>query len=186
MEINKCVEYVNSNTEYIASCVNNCFELSKESLKIELIEKIKEYLNPLPMHYVWKYDNNPYDNSGIIVEDGTINLNQTIIEFLENEYNGNKEATYMSGMGWRYNTYEDELQYCTIELAANIMFDIIKKCIESKFSINISDKEFEEIRESCGDFDRIYDDCMASDFFFVYPMIEFVEIGNIKLIDLLG
>lgn len=181
MDNNIYIEYINSNTESIANYVNSCFELSKDFLKVKLIRKIREYIDPLPIHYIKKFDGNPYDCSGIIVENGIINPNQTVKEFLENEYSGNKEATYISGMGWNYNTYGDELHYYTIELAADIMFPAIRRYIETTFSINLSEDDFERIKESCGEFDEIYDSCIASDFFSEYSAIEFVGIENIKL-----
>lgn len=181
MEYSTYIEYVNSNTKNIANYVNSCFEMSKDFLKAKLIKKIREYINPLPIHYIIEFDGESYDYSGDIVENGFINLNQTIKEFLENEYSGNKEATYISRMGWRYNTYRDELHYDTIELAADIMFPAIRRCIEREFSIKLSEDDFEQIKESCGEFDEIYDNCIASDFFFGYPAIKFVGIENIKL-----
>lgn len=181
MDISIYIEYVNSNVEDIANYVNTCFETSKDFLKMKLITEIRKYIYPLPIHYLWKPDENPYDCSGIIVEDGFINPNQTVIEFLENEYSGNKEATYISGMGWRYNTYEDELFSYTIELAADIMFPAICKCIEKEFSVSLSEDDFEQIKESCGEFDEIYDNCIASDFFFASLAIEFTGIENMKL-----
>lgn len=182
MNNSKYVEYVNSHVEEIAKYVNDCFEESKDSIREELIEIISGYLTPIPTHYVHEDDDNPYDHSGVIVEDGDVSLDQTISDFLENEYSGNQEATFMSHMGWNYNTYGDELSDETIRIAGDIMFPAIKRYIEKHFNISLSDEEFEDIRFKC--FDSIYDECIASDFFFVAPAIEFVNIGNIKLTDI--
>lgn len=179
------IEYVDSNTENIANYVNSCFEESKDFIRAKLIREIREYITPPPVHYVWEYDGNPYDCSGIIVESGVIDLNQTVKEFLENEYSGNQEATYTSGMGWHYKNYGDELSYCTLEIAGNIMHSAIQSFIEKEFGVKLSDDEFERIRESCGEFDPIYDNCFASDFFWAEFAIEFVSIENVKLTSLL-
>ena len=179
--MDKYIEYVNSNTEDIANYVNSCFEASKDFIRAKLIRKIREYITPTPTHYVWDLDDNPYDYSGEIIKDGLIDLNQTIKEFLENEYSGNKEPTFTSGMGWHYNTYEDELHYYTIELAGDIMLSAIRRCIETKFSVSISDDDLEQIKESCGEFDEIYDNCPATDFFWACLAVEFVGIENVKL-----
>ena len=69
----------------------------------------------------------------------------------------------------------------TLELAADIMLPAIRRCIEMEFSVNLSDDDFEQIKEDCNEFDAIYDNCIASDFFFGYPAIEFAGIENIKL-----
>ena len=178
------IDYINSHVNEIAEYVNNCFDSSKDSIRTKIIRKIQEQLTPLPTHYVKKQDGNPYDYSGIIVSDGNISLNLTVADFLKNEYSGNKEATYISKMGWNYNTYADELSYDTLEIAAEIMFPAIQKHVESHFKVKFTDEEFEKIKESCGDFDEIYDNCIASDFFFSSFAIEYVDIGNIKLADI--
>ena len=182
--MDKYIEYVNSNTENIANYVNSSFEETKDFIRAKLIREIRGYITPPPAHYVWEYDGNPYDCSGIIVESGVINLNQTVKEFLENEYSGNHEATYTSGMGWNYNTYGDELSCDTLEIGCGIMLSAIRRCIETEFSITLSDDEFEQIKVSCGEFDPIYDNCFASDFFHAEFAIEFVGIENIKLADI--
>lgn len=185
MNINSYAKYVYSNTESIVKLINNNFEKSKEFIKTKLINTLREFLDPIPKHYDWKVDNNPFDYSGVIVENGIIDLNQTILNFLNEEYTGNKVATYLSGMGWHYETYEDELQYTTMEIASNIMLTTIKDCIETEFSVKLSENEFEEIRDACLDFDDIYSDCKANDFFFSISAIQFVGIENIKLIDII-
>lgn len=178
------IEYVDTNTENIANYVNSCFEESKDFIRAKLIREIRGYITPPPVHYVWKYDGDPYDSSGIVVKKGLVNLNQTIKEFLENEYTGNKEATYTSGMGWHYNNYGDELSYYTLEIAGDIMHSAIQRFLEKEFGVKLSDDEFERIRESCGEFDPIYDNCFASDFFWSEFAVEFVGIENIRLADI--
>ena len=182
--MDKYIEYVNTNTENIANYVTSCFEASKDLIRAKLIKEIKEYITPPPTHYVWEYDDNPYDCSGEIIEDGVVNLNQTVKEFLENEYSGNQEPTFTSGMGWHYNNYEDELHYYTIELAADIMNSAIRRCIETKFSVSLSDDDLEQIKESCDEFDEIYENCTAFDFFCSCFAVEFVGIENMKLTDI--
>lgn len=179
------VEFVNSHTSEIAAYVNECFSLSKDYIRVKLIRKIKEYITPLPIHYVWQEDDwNPYDCSGKIVQEGLISLNQTVDEFLENEYSGNKEATYISGMGFSYNTYGDELHYDIIEIAYEIMICSIRRYIEQAFNILLTDEDLEDISIECREFDDIYDDCIASDFFSYESAVEFVGIGGMKLSEL--
>ena len=185
MDNSKYVDYVNSHIDEIAEYVNECFKQSKDFIRAKLIRQIRDYLSPIPIHYIEKDDNNPYDCSGALVEDGYISLNQTVTDFLQNEYSGNKEATYISGMGWSYNTYEDELHYYTIELAAEIMFPAIRRYIENGLNEVLSDDKFDTIKTSCGEFDEIYDNCIANEFFFCQPAIDFCGIGNIQLDNLI-
>ena len=99
--IQRYANYVNSHVEEIARCVDARFEKNKIQIKSKMVEEIKSYLTPLPVHFEIKRDDNPFDRSGVLVEDGEVILNQTVMEFLQNEYTGNKTATYISGMGWR-------------------------------------------------------------------------------------
>lgn len=52
----------------------------------------------------------PWDWSGELRKIGCLDFRdyETVKEFCE-EYTGEKTATYMSGMGWRYNTFDEEL-----------------------------------------------------------------------------
>lgn len=174
------LNYVELHIKEIADFVNECFHNQREFLKIKMIRKIREYLTPVPVHYDWRLEEwNTYDYSGEIIENGTVSLQQTINSFLENEYSGNKEATYISHMGFSYNTYGDELRYYTNELGNEIMLDAMKRYIEDHFNTILSEEEFECIIDGCHD--EIYDNCMAADFFFYEPAIEFVGIGGRKL-----
>lgn len=184
MDNSKYIDYVNSHVDEITAYVDKCFEQSKDFIKIKLIRLIRDYLSPIPIHYVIKNDYDPYDSSGILIEQGYVSLDQTVKEFLQNEYSGNKEATYTSGMGWDYNTYGHELHYETINIAADIMYSAICRYIEDQFHVSLSDEEIEDIHDSCEDFDRIYDNCIANEFFFGTPAVEFVGIENMLLKDI--
>lgn len=180
--MNDYTTFINSHTQEFALEVNRQFELSKNNIKEKLLSIIKTYIDPIPKHYKWEDDNwEPYDYSGIIVEDGLISLDQTVSEFLENEYSGNKDATYESECGWYYRRYGDELSYETSNIAYEIMMNAIKEFLEKSFTTTISEDELETIKESCNEFDEIYDSCIAYEFFSYEPAIEFVNIGNIKL-----
>lgn len=184
MDISVYTEYVDNNIDEIVRYVDEQFHKAKDFLKVKLVRELRNYLTPVPVHYVFKESQCSYDCSGELVKDGIVSLNQTVNDFLENEYSGTKVATYISGMGWSYQKYEDELHYYTIELAADIMFPAIRNCIEQHFNKKMSDEQFKAIKEECGGFDDIYDNCIASGFFFCYPAIEFTGIGKIKLTDI--
>lgn len=185
MNNSKYVEFVNNNIEQIAEYVNQSFEQSKEYIRMKLIRLIKAYLVAKPIHYVNEDDGNPYDCSGILVKDGYVSFDQTVTEFLQEEYTGDKEPTYISGMGWHYNTYADDLSYDTINIAYDIMLSVIRRYIENEFTVALSDDDFEDIKSVCRDFDDIYDNCIASDFFFGEPAVEFCGLSDIKLRDLM-
>lgn len=186
MNIQQYANYVNSHVEEIAQHVDVRFEKNKAQIKSKIIEKIKGYITSLPVHFELERDDNPFDCSGVLVEDGDIDLNQTVVDFLQYEYTGNKTATYMSGMGWSYDTYEDELGYFTLEMALEIMLSTIREHIESHYYVKLSDDEFEDIKFACYDFDDIYMACIANKFYSSFEAIEFVGIGDMELSSLVN
>ncbi len=179
IEVKKYIDYIEANYMEMAKNVNKQFELSKEFIRASIIREIREYLTPIPVHYEWKLDDCPYDYSGIIIQDGYVSLNQTVTSFLENEYTGDKEATYESGRGFNYLTYGDELGYFTMSIAGEILYSSVKNQLEQKFNTDISDELFEEVMDYSHD--AVYDYCLASDFFSSDGAIEFVCIGDMTL-----
>ncbi len=176
----KYIEYINSHDDEIIKYIDECFEQEKEFIKTKMIQQIREELSPIPNHYEWKCVYNSYDHSGELIEDGYISLDLTVIDFL-NEYSGAKIATYESRYGWKYLTYDDEISEDMMEIASNIMLSAIRKYVENHFEENLSDDEFSNIKNACNDFDEIYENCKASDFFYCSIVAEFVGIGNIQL-----
>ena len=181
MDIQQYTNYVNSHVEEIAKYVDARFEKDRAQIKNKIIEEIKGYITPLPVHFERKRDNNPFDRSGVLVEDGDIDLNQTVEEFLQYEYTGAKRATYISGMGWSYDTYGDELGYYTLEMSYETMVSVIRGHIESRFCVKLSDCEFEDIKCACDEFEDIYMACMANELCFPSEAIEFIGIGDMEL-----
>ena len=180
-DIVQCAEYVNENVTKIAENVNKKFYRDKDYIKKQLIMTIQSFLSPIPVHYYWVYDGCPYDYSGILVKDGFVSLEQTVDEFLSCEYSGNKESTYISRFGFSYNSYGDELSYVTLDIGIKIMDTCIREQIENHFRRKISEEELECIREECNNFDDIYINCLASEFFSYEVAIAFVDIGKLML-----
>ena len=177
------IKYIEDNNENISKKVNEQFELSKDFIRAKLLREIRDYLSPIPVHYEWAHDGCPYDYSGIIIEDGLVDTDQTISEFLENEYTGSKEATYISGMGFHHRHYGEDLSYLTLEIAGDIMRSSIRMQLKEAFNCKLSDTIFSDIMDICHD--DIYDNCIAYDFFSHEPAIEFVGIGDRKLSQLI-
>lgn len=88
-QIEKYSQIVENNQEEIIKLVNNDFEENKKYIKTKILKEIRGYIeNSDCVHYEWKRGDCPYDSSGILVENGTIDLHQTIYEFLNEEYCG--------------------------------------------------------------------------------------------------
>lgn len=177
-EVVACVKYIEEHAMEIAKEVNKSFEDSKEEIKSKIIQEIKNYIESIPVHYEWKDDGCPYDHSGILVKDGVVDMEQTVSNFLESEYSGQTEATYMSGCGFHYRSYGDELSYETLDIAEEIMIRIIRKYIIS-FNTDLLENQIEYIISDCHDY--VYDNCLAFDFFNYEPAIKFVDIGELTL-----
>ena len=58
-------------------------------------------------------------------------MNISLYQFLENEYTGASEATYESGCGLRYETYNDELSYYSRDISNYIIGEMVSELIDS-------------------------------------------------------
>lgn len=180
--INKCIAYINSNIDYVCKYVDSQFNTKKESIRQELLENIQCMLNDDLIHYEWYYDGCPYDYSGDLKDSGKIDFDQTIYEFLRDEYTGQWRATYTSHYGKSYVTYGESLSYDTLELADDILRDAVVSLLNTHFSITLTEQEIQDIFDEV--FDEIYCSCIAPDFFVWEGAIEFVELGALKLCDI--
>ena len=178
MDCEKYIEYVNNNTESLASYVDTCFEEEKETIKADLIALIKSKITPPPKHYELN------DHSGELVEElveaGVVDLNQTVVDFLQNEYTGDWE--------WdkKWMTYDDDMSFNTDTWGTTIMYSAICRRIESEFSVSLSDDELEQISDSCDGFDAIRGMSDIVGIFMVPSCIaeEFLGIDQLKLSEL--
>lgn len=125
-------DYINCHITEIVNHINEQFHNSKDFIKAKILHEIKRYLEPLPIHYEWQYDGCPYDCSGELVYDGYVSLNQTISDFLANEYSGQRVPTYESGRGFNYLTYGDKLSDFTRSLADTIMYNSVKSQLKKR------------------------------------------------------
>lgn len=182
--IQKYIDFVKSHEKQIVEFVDQQFDDHKEELQEKILKIITGYIIKLPDHFEWSYDGCPYDFSGEINKDGKISLDQTILDFLENEYTGEKTATYTSGYGFYYERYGDKLSYKTLEIGCNCMKKAIRDYIESSFNEKLTDEEFETIGDGFANFDSIYMYSITNDFFEYEGTIEYLEIGDKKLSEL--
>lgn len=74
--LKKIDEYLKENCTSISKKVDESFESKKDVIRNSLLLKIQQYISENPLvHYEW--EPNPYeywDESGVLVEDGTIDL----------------------------------------------------------------------------------------------------------------
>lgn len=173
----------------IAEYVNSLFLAQKDVIREQILESLAAMLNPIPTHYEWRSNDCPYDYSGELYEDGKVSLEQTVSEFLESEYTGASRATYVSHYGLSYNTYGDSLSDDTLEIGCSIMTDGIKDFVQRNAGIpceRFSREEFFDIKTECNEFDPIYDECRASDFFWATAAVEFAGIDKMTLKEVLA
>lgn len=175
------IKYLNDNKDDIVIVVNNALVKNKQIIKNSLLTEIKKYITPIPIHYVCDYSNCTYDYSGELVEDGYIDLNQTVEDFLQNEYSGTKMPTFTSHYGYYYNTYANELEYLEREISNDILLKTIRSCINEHFNCIISEDDFDTLWEHFDGFDDIYADSNCYDFDCGNFAWEFTEISKLKL-----
>lgn len=162
--------------------LTNSLSLKKDSIKEQLLEEIRGYITPVPKHYEWTRGYCPYDDSGEIYVNGLVSLDQTIAEFLENEYTGQRRATFISHQGFDYETYGDQISYLLKEIKENIVQKTVKKYVEELFGEEISEDDLFRIFEEY--YSEIYAESIAFDFDFYEDAVKFTGIKNMKLSEL--
>lgn len=77
----------------------------------------------------------------------------------------------------------------TLEIGCSIMTDGIKDFVQRNAGIpceRFSREEFFDIKTECNEFDPIYDECRASDFFWATAAVEFAGIDKMTLKEVLA
>lgn len=176
------LEIIKDHTKEITKKINEQFEQEKDSIKEQLLEEIRGYITPVPTHYKWTRGYCPYDDSGEIYVDELVSLDQTIADFLENEFTGQRRATFISHQGFDYETYGDQISYLLKEVKENIVQKTVKKYVEELFREEISEDDLFRIFEEY--YSEIYAESIAFDFDFYGDAVKFTGIQNMKLSEL--
>lgn len=187
-KVELCEKYIYSNLDMFRNKLNDAFNNSKELLKLEVIKLVQNiFKNYKPIHYKWYIDDSGYiyDWSGDIRKVGDINTNKTtLIQFLEDEYTGNWIATYESGHGRLWETWDDYLINDTLAIG----YTIYRKTICDLLPVELTDNEFEYIYETVADrelyFESPYCHCFSPSMLLSY--IDDEEFNNILLHDILN
>lgn len=179
--LNELNQVIETDCEKIAILVNARFEAQREHIKTKLLSCIKNFLTPIPPHYVWRHNGCPYDSSGVLDADGYVSLDQTVSHFLENEYAGYSEATFISGCGLHWCSWGDDLGNETRDIGYTMMLQTLIEYLSEKLGRAVTNKEL-----SFANIDPVYDRCFAADFYSYEPAIEFVGIGDLLLSSLIN
>ena len=104
----KYLGYIEDSLDEVAEKVTRIFDERKKGLAATLCGMLRDAAS-CATHYEWRRGDCPYDTSGELKDCGDIDLNISIADFLEEEYTGGTKATYVSGHGLSYETYQDSL-----------------------------------------------------------------------------
>lgn len=127
------IDYMVDHFEEICKAIDDAFEKRKP----EIIERLSGLLSAELgdgnlTHYEWYKDDCYWDDSGNVREDGLVDLDQTVEEFLH-ELTGTWIATFESHHGKSYDRYSDSFSYDTLDLGEEIMSDAILQCLSKAF-----------------------------------------------------
>jgi hypothetical protein len=173
-QIQKCFQ---DHAKEIAEQINRDFIEKKEEFRLVALGVIKDYITPVPPHF-------ELDGKELKCK-GTIDLNQTISNFLSNEYLppffAGKNATWWEFQCQKISQmkpkYEDFFRF---EIH-NIVFEIVEKRIES-----ILAAEFPEY-EGLGLYYNLFayvQNSVPVQVFDFWTAIDLLEIGDVSLKDL--
>ena len=126
----------------------------------------------MPVHYEWRASNCQFDFSGSLHPKGRISPRITLGEFLAEEYTGDRKASYISGCGWNYPTYGDDLSYFTLAVGEQIMEQVLCRYVNF---CTLSREEQYELRDEIHDI--FYDNTLINEFFWAESLFE-PELGS--------
>lgn len=121
-------------------------DILKEKLKNQCENNMNDYVQLVANWFAYIILNNnkheidhsldpPWDNSGMITDiDEQFDLNDyaTFNGFIEREYTGESNASYVSGHGMYHYTYEEPFEQITLEWLTSQLYLVIKSLIENE------------------------------------------------------
>lgn len=122
--------------------------------------------------FEWHPNNDPYDRSGELRYNGKLPRSTRVRQLIDDEYSGEKEPTYESGCGWRFNTYGDSLNMESIDVGETIMWDVLSRHIPEDLT-EVDDLDFKDIIH-----DTFYDNTITYNFFFTEGVFDFLGISE--------
>ena len=172
----KYLRYIEDNLDEVTEKVTRIFDERKKGLAATLRGMLRDAVS-CATHYEWRRGDCPYDTSGELKDCGDIDLNISIADFLEEEYTGDAKATYVSGHGLEYETYQDSLTNDTITFCENVLRDAVMICLQEAFPEDeVTERDTEEVIYECHD--DIYDNCPAERFWPCSGALEYCGIDT--------
>lgn len=176
-EMEQIQKYFQNHAKEIAEQINQDFIEKKEEFRLVALDVIKSYITPIPPHF-------ELDGEKLKCK-GMLDLNQTVSNFLRNEYlppffAGNN-ATWWKLQCQKISRmkpkYEDFFRF---EIH-NIVFEIVEKRIESILAAEFP--EYEGLGLYCNLFAYVQNSVPVQVFDF-WTAIDLLEIGDVSLKDL--
>lgn len=176
-EMEQIQKYFQDHAKEIAEQINQDFIEKKEEFRLVALDVIKSYITPIPPHF-------ELDGEELKCK-GMLDLNQTVSNFLRNEYlppffAGNN-ATWWELQCQKISRtkpkYEDFFRF---EIH-NIVFEIVEKRIESILAAEFP--EYEGLGLYCNLFAYVQNSVPVQVFDF-WTAIDLLEIGDVSLKDL--
>lgn len=122
-----CKNLIDYNLCDIVNFIKQYLTDNKTEISNKIFTILRDTILTYKDHYTWECGDCEYDYSGEINRDGNIDTSISILNFLENEYTGEKFATYVSNYGWHYETCGDVFTQDTSHYMYELMLDLIVK-----------------------------------------------------------
>lgn len=186
--LEKFEKVFNENKDNRFKEVEEFFETNDDCILkfLSAILKIKYFDSGIPKHYTWVRGDCCYDYSGELKEDGIIDISISLYQFLEDEYTGASEATFISGCGLRYENYDNELGYYSRDISSYIINEVVHGLIDG-LGYEITEDIEEHIYWHAFDIvhDEIYDNTKAQSCFMPTMYLSEDYMKNISLLEFL-
>lgn len=173
--------YIEQNLDDIINYINSELPDMHSYIANRVISEIRSYLSPLPYHYKWQKDSYRR-NSGKLVRDGIISLNQTVGNFLEEEYTDASSATIVGGSWLHTMTYMDKLNDFVLDLGLELRLALTMRYIENNTGLVLGNYDADMISECITDYGE-FDEEIDIDFEDCADIMRLVQIYDVLLGD---
>lgn len=173
------IEYLMCNFDDMCDAVNEVFEGKRAEVAGILSGLLAKELGDGDLeHFEWYQDGCDWDDSGDVRERGTVDLNQTVGDFLADELTGAWMPTFESHHGKRFGTYSESFECDTLDLGFEILIGAIRQLLSKEFPEEDWDKNglISDIMDTVQD--PFFDNTHAGRFFDADSAFDFAGLSD--------
>lgn len=181
MNTEKYINFINSHPAEAGKAILKEFVSTEEKTRNMVICKLKSYLIPTPEHFVRESD-----DCDELTPDGLVSLDQTVYQFLEDEYISAKKIPYADGREMFFTTYGNDFTRFSNNIVDKAITDGLKNYLEDNFKVSLSENDVNKIQaDPKFDYGVLLKKCPLIGFLYVTSFVKEFKLDTVSLSDIL-